>query len=101
MKWLKSKLGVVFLIAAAVFSVGCATTGGDSALMNDLLSERNVIRALYNEPDLTGESILVSCVDGVITLSGGVDNAAEVQLAERIALGVSGVTSVNNNLRFN
>lgn len=101
MIYLKKKLAVLVLIAGGIFATGCASVGGgDSAAMGDLLTERQVIRALYDEPDLTGEPIIVSCVDGIITLSGTVESAIEKQLAERVASGVSGVTKVNNNLQF-
>ena len=102
MLFLQKKLAVLVLIAGSIFATGCASVGGggDSAVLGDLLTERSVIRALYDEPDLTGEPIQVTCVDGIITLSGTVDNAVEIELAERVAKGVAGVTSVNNALRI-
>jgi len=102
MIYLKKKLAILILIAGGIFATGCAAVGGggDNAALGDLLTERQVIRALYDEPDLTGEPIIVSCVDGIITLSGTVESAIEKQLAERVASGVSGVTRVNNNLQF-
>ncbi len=96
------KLSVLVLVISFSTLAGCAATGvgggGDSAALGDLLNERAVIRALYDEPSLTGKPILVGCVDGVITLSGEVDTDVERQLAARVAQGVEGVTSVNNNL---
>lgn len=102
MFFLQKKLAVLVLVAGAIFATGCASVGGggDSAQLNDLLTERSVIRALYDEPELTGDPIQVTCVDGIITLSGSVDNAVEVELAERVAKGIEGVTKVNNSLRI-
>jgi len=100
MFFLQKKLAVLVLVAGAIFASGCATVGGaDSAVLGDLLTERQVIRALYEQPDLTGEPIQVSCVDGYITLSGSVDSRVDYELAERIAAGVAGVTGVNNALQ--
>ncbi|MBX2836863.1 MAG: BON domain-containing protein [Gammaproteobacteria bacterium] len=99
---MKFKLGsILVLLASLTMLGGCASVGGggDAAVMNDLLTERSIIRALYQEPDLTGNPILVGCVDGVVTLSGVVDSAVERQLAEQVAKSIDGVSSVNNNLQ--
>jgi len=74
MKWLQKKVSAIVLVALAIFAVGCATPGTDAGLMSDITTERSVLRALYNEPDLTGDPIIVGCIDGVVTLSGFVEN---------------------------
>lgn len=101
MNLFSKKIATISLLISILAMTGCASignSGGDSAMMSDLLSERAVIRALYDEPDLTGDPILVGCVDGIITLTGTVDTDIERQLAERVASSVAGVTRVNNNL---
>ncbi len=84
------------LVAVTAFSSGCSTTGGDSALMGDLLTERAITRAINSESSFDGSTILVSCVDGVVTLAGNADNALDKALAEEIVRGIDGVVEVNN-----
>jgi len=101
MKLISRNLAAVCLMLPLVGLTGCAAVGGgaDGAVVNDLLSERAVHRALFSESSLSDNSILVGCVNGVITLTGQVDDDVERQLAERLASGVTGVTAVNNNLK--
>jgi len=101
MNLISKKLILLCLLVPMLGVTGCATVGGggDGVVMGDLLTERAVVRAIYNEPNLTGDPILVGCVDGVITLNGTVDSDVERQLAERVARSIDGVTDVNNNLR--
>jgi len=103
MSFLKKSFAVLALVAGSIFATGCASVagGGDPAISGDLLTERKVIRALYNEPNLTGDPISVTCVDGVVTLNGTVDSQIEKELAERVARGIEGVTQVNNGLTTN
>lgn len=97
------KISILALVISMSALAGCAAISGnggaDGAVVGDLLTERSVIRAIYDQPDLAGEPIQVGCVDGVITLTGQVTSDIERQLAERVTLGVDGVTSVNNNLQ--
>jgi len=105
MSFFKKSFAVLALVAVSIFAAGCASIpgagGADTAISGDLLTERKVIRALYNEPNLTGDPISVTCVDGVITLNGTVDSQIEKELAERVAAGIEGVTQVNNGLTTN
>lgn len=93
---------VMCLVAPMVALTGCAATGygggGDTALMGDLLTERAVHRTLYGQTELSDDAIVVSCIDGVVTLTGIVDNDVDRALAARLAQGVDGVSSVTNNL---
>jgi len=96
------KFAVLLLVASITALAGCATPGGglggNGDVVNDLLTERAVIRAIYEEPDLTDDPILVGCVDGVITLTGTVDSELDKELAARVTRSIAGVTQVNNNL---
>jgi len=91
------------LVVPMLALTGCATSGlsggGDSAVMGDLLTERQIYRAIFQEASLSDDSILVSCVDGIVTLTGIVDTDVDGALAARLAGGVDGVVKVNNNLR--
>ena len=57
------------------------------------------IQLLYNSsPVLQSHGIVVSFVNGMVTLNGSVDNQSESELATALASNVAGVTSVNNQL---
>lgn len=100
MTLLQKKTAALIMFVSMVVMAGCNNLGGgDSAVLGDVLTERNVLRALYAEPDLTGDPITVSCVGGAVTLSGLVDDSLDIALAERVARSIDGVTSVNNNLK--
>lgn len=97
------KLSLILILMTAMgVMAGCATSSGsggaDQALMDDLLTERKIYNAIQNSSSLNSPSIFVGCIDGVVTLSGQVESAAEKAIAERVALSVGGVKSVNNNL---
>ena len=90
-------LGATLLVAVTAIGAGCQTsTGGDPALVGDLLTERRITRALFDESSLDGSTILVSCVDGVVTLSGTTENQLDKSLAEQIVRNIDGVTNVVN-----
>ena len=100
------KFLLVIVAAASLTLAGCAATGGPSAPVSadvaaDVATERSILAAISNEPGLNATTIGVSCINGVVTLRGSVESAIERQLAERVASGISGVSSVNNLLTFN
>ena len=95
------------MITAVVLTLGivsgCAGLSGSvpiasSGISQDVVTERAVLKALYAEPDLTGDQINVSCFDGVVYLNGTVDDPVDIALAERVARGIDGVDQVQNNL---
>jgi osmotically-inducible protein OsmY len=98
------KFGATLTLLAAMTAVsGCAGTGysgtgGDTTVMEDLLTERRIAREIFKETRLSGSNIYVGCLDGVVTLSGHVETSVEADLAEKVARSIDGVTSVNNNL---
>ena len=103
-----SKFVLVIVAAAGLTLAGCAATGGSPAaapesvdVAADVATERQILAAISNEPGLNATSIGVSCINGVVTLRGSVESAIERELAERVASGISGVSSVNNLLTFN
>ena len=101
------KFLLVIVAAASLALAGCAATGGaPSAPVSadvdaDVATERSILAAIAGEPGLDATTIGVSCINGVVTLRGSVESAIERELAERVASGISGVSSVNNLLTFN
>lgn len=74
-----------------------ATNTAAGAIDNAALTTK-VKAALLADELVKGTQINVDSNNGVVTLNGTVDSAAYMQRAEQVARGVSGVTSVNNNL---
>ncbi|QNI34346.1 BON domain-containing protein [Alloacidobacterium dinghuense] len=81
-----------------VFDAFAAPQKPSAATRMDADVETDVITALAHSPQLQGQQITAATIQGDVTLSGTVSDAATKQLAEQIAAGVSGVRSVQNNL---
>lgn len=64
----------------------------------DLQTSKTVIQRLDKERALDGTLIRVSTMRGAVTLSGKVDTAEQSALAAKLAAGVQGVKSVDNQL---
>ena len=97
------RLSAVFIVAAVVSALGCATqskpqTAG--AYMGDAWVTTQVKTGILNEPSLKVNQINVETYQHVVQLSGFVDNAASQAKAVEIAKGVKGVTSVKNDMRL-
>lgn len=104
MTFFRKALMITAVIFTFGFVSGCAQLQGATGLDStsaDVVTERAVLKALYSEPDLTGDPINVSCFDGVVYLNGTVDDQVDIALAERVARGIDGVTDVQNNLTEN
>ena len=74
-----------------------ALTKAGAVIEDDLLTAK-VKTALLAAPDIKGLHIEVDTHGGVVTLSGIVDKAADMDRAARIARDTSGVKSVDNQL---
>ena len=81
---------------AAPAAEPAAATQSDTR--TDSAIESDVTHALDTSKALKGELITAATIQGEVTLSGTVSNAASSELAESIAGRVAGVTKVNNNL---
>lgn len=66
--------------------------------MDDATITAQVSAGLAKDPDLSAMKINVDTVNGKVTLNGPAPSAVARDRAEAIAKGVSGVTSVNNQL---
>ena len=69
-----------------------------TAKMGDAAITGSVKTALIAEPNLKALQIDVDTVNGVVTLTGQVDNSDQKSRAIQVAQGVSGVASVKDNL---
>ena len=65
----------------------------------DADTEAAVLDALGADPEIHAGDIDVGVKDGAVTLSGLVEVVSQRERAERVALGVPGVASVENRLR--
>ena len=82
---------------------GCAsspTHEGPVAYVTDTAITAKVKAALLNEPSLKSPEINVETFKGRVQLSGFVSSAADIATAMEVARGVSGVTSVANDMRL-
>lgn len=77
-------------------------TGADGksagAVVDDTVITTKVKTALLADSDIKGLQINVDTSNGVVTLSGAVDNQAQIDRAGKLAADVQGVRSVTNNL---
>lgn len=84
-----------------VFTTGCAVTQGKEGVgsyASDKKIETQVKTALYADPLTKGTEINVQSLNGVVELSGFVENQTAKQRAGQIAASTAGVAKVYNNL---
>ena len=88
------------LILATLFA--CATPAGRSAgqVIDDSTITTKVETLILEDSFMKGLAISVTTFIGKVTLTGGVDTAAQRKKAEEIARGVEGVAGVNNLLEI-
>src|SRR4029077_4457798 len=77
---------------------GCASDRPAGGVMDDTAITTKVKSAFAADPDVSALRVSVKTVDGRVNLTGQVKTMHEKQKAEQVARGVSGVTSVNNDL---
>jgi osmotically-inducible protein OsmY len=101
--------GVIGLMAAAPLAVmaGDHKTVGEKtgeavdstgAYVSDAALTTKVKSVLALESELSAIDISVETNKGVVTLTGAVDNDAQVELAEKVVADLDGVKSVDNDL---
>jgi osmotically-inducible protein OsmY len=96
-------LSAAFLAIALVSVVGCASTSqsqGTGEYIDDAVITTRVKAALFDEPVIKAHEINVETFKGVVQLSGFVSSQNEINRAVEVASGVSGVTSVKNDMRL-
>jgi BON domain len=89
-----SSCGTSLLLAIALgIGLGCARTPDDAKISSDIQSKFN------QDSGLSSKQLKVQAEDGVVTLSGAVDNDAQRAAAGRQAASEAGVKTVINNLQ--
>ena len=88
----KSPFVVSVLIAVLALGAGCARKPDDSKISSDIQSK------FSQDSGLSTKQISVQSANGVVTLSGNVDDQAQRDAASRQAASVPGVKEVVNNL---
>lgn len=82
---------LLFALAAPVFPFS------DKPVDDGVITDR-VRQRLVSDPEVKGSAVEVDTKDGVVTLSGKVENGRAKEKAEKLAKKVSGVKSVVNKL---
>jgi len=91
------------LSALLVSFFGCASTPtseGTGEYFDDSIITTKVKSAILSDSVLNVAEINVETFKGVVQLSGFVSSKSEIDRATEVARGVSGVTSVKNDIRL-
>lgn len=89
---------LAFGLVIALVAGACSSTISPKTQLSDAEITASVKTRLAADPDVAALNIDVDTLEGVVTLSGRVESAAEKSEAERVARGTDGVRRVNNNL---
>ncbi len=103
MKTVGRYLSAAVLAVTLIAATGCSSTHrqeGTGEYIDDSVITGKVKAAIFNEPMLKSAEINVETFKGVVQLSGFVSSEADVKKAVGVARGVSGVTSVKNDMRI-
>jgi outer membrane biosynthesis protein TonB len=88
-----SPLIVCFILAIAMsLELGCVKKADDAKISSDIQSK------FSQDSGLASKQVSVQSADGVVTLSGTVDNEAQKEAASKQAASIPGVKQVLNNL---
>jgi osmotically-inducible protein OsmY len=101
MKQLKL-ISVLFAAVALTAMAGCASTAKQESTgqyIDDTTITAKVKTAIFNDASLKSKEINVETFKGRVQLSGFVADAGDINRAAAVAQGVSGVTSVKNDMR--
>ena len=89
-----SPLFVCLILALSMsLELGCVKKPDDAKISSDIQGK------FSQDSGLAGKQLSVQTADGVVTLSGNVDNDAQREAASRQAASISGVKQVLNNLQ--
>jgi hypothetical protein len=88
-------LSVIMLAAILGITAACSRAPNDSQISSQLQGKLNA------DSGLQGKQLSVQSSNGIVTLSGNVDNDTERDAASRYASSIPGVKQVVNNLQIN
>ena len=97
-----TRVSVLFAAVALTALAGCASSQKQESTgqyVDDTAITTKVKAAIFNEPALKSAEINVETFKGRVQLSGFVSTRANIDRAVVVAQGVSGVTSVTNDMR--
>lgn len=100
---LATRISSIFIAAAMLFALGCASTAKQESTgqyIDDTTLTTKVKAAIFNEPSLKVAQINVETYKAVVQLSGFVSSSADIARAGSVARSVAGVASVRNDLRL-
>ena len=89
----KLSLSMAALLVALGLTVACSKAPNDAQITSDVQNKLNT------DSGLQGKQLGVQAANGIVTLSGSVDNDAEREAAARYASSTEGVRQVVNNLQ--
>lgn len=99
---LRGARSALFTLALAA-SLACAADGtqrSTGVYVDDKVVSAKVKAALIDDPTTKAYQIDVSTYEGVVQLSGFVDDSKSISTAEQVAESVEGVKEVRNDLRL-
>lgn len=92
---------VLTILLASVWGCGStATKEGTGEYVDDSVITTKVKAAIFNDSTLKVNEINVETFKGVVQLSGFVRSQADINQAVKVARGVAGVKSVENDMRI-
>ena len=91
---------LAIVLTSALGCAGTAKTESTGEYGDDTLITAKVKTAIFNEPTLKSAEINVETFKSIVQLSGFVSSQANMSKAVDVARGVSGVTSVKNDMRL-
>ena len=97
-----TRVSVLFAAVSLTALAGCASSQKQESTgqyVDDTAITTKVKAAIFNEPTLKSAEINVETFKGRVQLSGFVSTRANIDRAVVVAQGVSGVTSVTNDMR--
>jgi osmotically-inducible protein OsmY len=97
-----ARISILVAAVALTSLAGCASTQKQESTgqyVDDTAITAKVKTAIFNDPTLKSAEINVETFKGRVQLSGFVSSRAAIDRAIVVAQGVSGVTSVANDMR--
>ena len=94
---LETRWGGILLLLAILMVVAGAATAGTGQAIDDTLITTKAKASFAADPQVSALAITVETDNGVVNLSGVVENESERQRAIQLAQGIEGVKRVDAN----